>query len=321
MIPLHSAIRGLSSLDTVQTLLRADPSSVYIKDSRGRNAVLLAEKVYGKSHRMGDGDVYKKLLAMLASSLRGLKPTQAVIEDNSPTQKIEQLQEENLALRSENRELRERAEINEHLLQRLVEKLQEIENYNRVFGVDSNDDMDTRRDQILLTLSQEEASSEQGNSKSKTQVETTEHKTGGDGAYSKRLQRYESQTPSKSESDTMHWVSPAETEVTEPLSPFVDGDDPRETASSTKMTDESEDFNDVNTKPESDKDSPTKDQNIFRANEERSVDKSRSPSSQSNDTPAANLSEKFERMASANTEKAKTESPPIDPIDLLLVVD
>lgn len=308
MIPLHCAIRGLSSLDTVQTLLCADPSSVYIKDNKGRNSIVLAEKVYGHSRRRGDEDVYKKLMAMLASSMRGFKPTQTDTEDYS----LEQLQEENIALRNENRELREQAEINEHLLKRLIEKIQEIENYNQIFGVDSNDDMDRRREQILHNLSQEEETSlEQG------QVETLDHKTGGNGAYSKRLHRYTSQTPSKSESNTLHLDSPTETEVTEPLSPVFDADDPRETTSFAKMTEDGEtskDSNDVGTNPDSDQESPKKDQSIFRDHKDTAGDESRY-------APAANLSEKFERLASTDTERANAESPAIDPTDLLLVVD
>ena len=304
MIPLHSAIRGLSSLGTVRILLRADPSSVYIKDSKGRNSIVLAEKVYGKSRRRDDEDVYKKLMAMLASSMRGFKPTQTDMGDKS----LEQLQEENIALRVENRELREQAEINEHLLSRLVEKLQEIENYNQVFGVDSNDEMDARREQILLNLSQEEVevSLDQG------QAETLDQKTGGNGAYSKRLHRYMSQTPSRSESDTLHLVSPTETEVTEPLSPFFDAKDPQEMTSCTKMAEDDETSEDSD--PASGQESPKRDQSIFRANEE-------SPGDESRNTPVVNLSEKFERMASADTEMAKTGPPVVDPKDLLLMVD
>ncbi|KAL7437707.1 hypothetical protein ACHAXH_003671, partial [Discostella pseudostelligera] len=210
MIPLHSAIRGNSSLAIIHKLLEVDPASVYWKDGRGRNAFQIVEKIYEKPiHKQQEGNEdearlmrYAELMELLTDAARrvsSLTSNGEVVErvhktnpDESQKQ-LMQLQNENLALRRENAELQHRAEINTRLLLKLVEKLQiyeeersvNIENYNEIFG--SKDELDEKRKDILVSLSADDDTEEY--------VEAKEHVNGvqvdsGDGAYRKRLERY-----------------------------------------------------------------------------------------------------------------------------------
>ena len=236
MIPLHSAIRGNSSLQVIQKLLDTYPSSVYIKDARGRNAFALVEKVFGKrlhNKQVGSEEEearetkYAKLVNLLTNAAKHVAsstvPHQKEEEKTEPKQvpnatqkRMLQLQTENLALRKDNAMLKHRGEINARLLQQLVDKLQfyeeqrsiDIENYNDIFG--SKDEIVERRDEILLSISED---GEEGNEAEDTQV-------CGDGAYHKRLNRYLHSTPTRNKG-SINVISPASamTEATELSTP------------------------------------------------------------------------------------------------------
>ena len=167
LIPLQSAIRGNSSLEIIDILLAVDPTSVYRKDVRGRNAFVLAEKVYGthkKQVGMEDENRQKKYAQLMqllsAAATRVSSPRKS--QPMNKTQRLLKLQNENLALRRENAMLHHRAEINARLLQQLVEKLQmyedqrkaDIENYDQIFG--SKDELDERREEILVSISEDD---------------------------------------------------------------------------------------------------------------------------------------------------------------------
>jgi len=138
MIPLHSAIRGNSSLAVIEKILENDPASVYRKDSRSRNAFVLAEKVYGKIHKQPVGSEdetrqlrYAHLMSLLSNAAtrvattKSPQPKQKKAQADTgekktqltPTTPLQKLQIENLALRRENAMLHHRAEINGRLLQ------------------------------------------------------------------------------------------------------------------------------------------------------------------------------------------------------------
>lgn len=173
MIPLHSAIRGSSSLPIIGKLLEVDPSSVYKKDVRGRNAFILVEKVFGKrihKERVGNEDKaremkYAKLMDMLSDAARRVSsPTkllqpkekaqgvQKKQEEEVPQLSLQQLQNENLALSRENAMLHHRAEINERLLQQLVDKLQMYEEQRSV----EIEFLAERRQEILRSISEDD---------------------------------------------------------------------------------------------------------------------------------------------------------------------
>ncbi len=202
MIPLHSAIRGTSSLAIIGKLLEVDPSSVFWKDARGRNAFQLVEQIHEKQihkQRVGSENEaslvryagFVDLLSDAARRVASLAPTPignfVQREETSPDELLRkqllQLQNENLALRRENAELHHRAEINTRLLSQLVEKLQtyeeqrsiNIENNNEIFG--SKDELDEKRMESLGSLS-------------KDNVELASGVQGDSGAYHKRLERY-----------------------------------------------------------------------------------------------------------------------------------
>ena len=268
MIPLHLAIRGNASLDIVEKLLQVDPRSVYRKDSRGRNAFVLSEKVYAKINKQPVGTEdedrtkkYEQLMTLLSNAAKLVATPQATSQpkektvhadsvqenhtndeggDNTSQAQLNQLQIENLSLRKENAMLRHRADINGRILQQLVDKLQlyeeersvNVENYNEIFG--SKDVLDDRREQILVSIS-EDADDDKDGDKGKEKVESeaeAEAKEkqdvqvlGGDGLYNKRLERHLNTytTPTKSNDDTDVVSSPAETEATTPATPYYDG--------------------------------------------------------------------------------------------------
>ena len=219
MIPLHSAIRGTSSLAVINKLLEVDPTSVYRKDARNRNAFQLVEKIYEKhihKQQVGSEDEatlvrYAGLMELLSDAARRVStitPTPAPTPTADGVQRVQkrppddelngyhhdiqkqllQLQNDNLSLRRENAELHHRAEINARLLLQLVEKLKmyeeersaNIENYNEIFG--SKDELDEKRKEILVSLSEDDGDIEGKGGVNELQV--------GDGAYHKRLERY-----------------------------------------------------------------------------------------------------------------------------------
>jgi len=223
MIPLQSAIRGNVPLSIIEKLLEVDPSSVYRKDGRGRNAFALSEKIFEKhvhEKQVGNEDTaremrYAKLTKLLsdaarrASSPAKSRPKEKAQgvqkkpqEENTVNQRLKTLQNENLALRRENAELRHRSHINTNLLQQLVEKLQmyedqrsiDIENYNEIFG--SKDELIERREGILLSISEDDDAQErntvegEGEGEGENEHTTEEKQVGGEGAYHKRLERY-----------------------------------------------------------------------------------------------------------------------------------
>lgn len=122
LIPLHSAIRGNASLSVVEELLQVDPASVHCKDSRGRNALVLAKKVFQK-RSSSDSNArqikYERLKALLI--MAGNHP------DAQYETRMNELEEQNLSLRRDNAHLRTRCERNEDLLEKLVQKLQEYQ--------------------------------------------------------------------------------------------------------------------------------------------------------------------------------------------------
>jgi len=248
MIPLHSAIRGNSSLSVIDKLLEVDPFSVYRKDTRGRNAFNLVERVCGKRiHKVPVGQEdkarerkYAKLMNMLSDAARHVSspPRSLQKEKAAPhhlQQKkqegevsqtlLQQLQSENSALRRENAMLHDRAETNERLLRQLAEKLQVYEDQRSV----DMEFMSERRDEILLSISEEddkkngvERDDEKDAEKDDAQEGTGEESVGdkavgGEGAYHKRLERYLHSTPSKNTGD-ISIISPAST-VTEASEP------------------------------------------------------------------------------------------------------
>ena len=235
LIPLQSAIRGNSSLEIIDILLAVDPTSVYRKDVRGRNAFVLAEKVYGthkKQVGMEDENRQKKYAQLMqllsAAATRVSSPRKS--QPMNKTQRLLKLQNENLALRRENAMLHHRAEINARLLQQLVEKLQmyedqrkaDIENYDQIFG--SKDELDERREEILVSISEDNGDNndyEEGKDAGQNENEENEdvQALGGDGAYHKRLERYLCSTPTKNREGTTNVVSPTPTDATEVETP------------------------------------------------------------------------------------------------------
>jgi len=137
MIPLHSAIRGNSSLAVLEKILENDPACVFRKDSRSRNAFVLAEKVYGKIHKQPVGSEdesrqlkYAHLMSLLSNAATRVATTKSQPKPKkvhgdtgenktqlASTTPLQKLQIENLALRRENAMLHHRAEINGRLLQ------------------------------------------------------------------------------------------------------------------------------------------------------------------------------------------------------------
>jgi len=246
MIPLHSAIRGNSSLSIIETLLEVDPSSVYRKDVRGRNAFILVEKVYGKrihSVQVGKEDKarerkYVSLMNLLSVAARRVSSPRTrpqpkekaqgdVQKDQAPMHQeqevidtqthLQQLQNENLALRRENAMLRHRAEMNDHLLDQLVEKLQMYEDQRSV----ELEFLAERREEILLSISEDDDMNHTAAERSEEELIRMEEKqVGGNGAYHKRLGRYLQTTPMKSDGNVIV-ISPASTmtEATEPTEP------------------------------------------------------------------------------------------------------
>lgn len=144
LIPLHSAIRGNASLNVVEELLQVDPTSVHYQDSRGRNAHVLAKKVFRK--RSSDSNArqikYERLKALLLKA--GNHPDAKLKEEQLQYEtRMKELEEQNLSLRRDNALLRTRCERNEDLLEKLVQKLQEYQQKlddNSSAGVETHDD-------------------------------------------------------------------------------------------------------------------------------------------------------------------------------------
>lgn len=209
MIPLQQCIRGNCSLSIIDRLLEVDPSSVFINDARGRNAFILAEKVYGRlihEQPVGSEDTAKLVKYIgLMTLLRGAAIRVASTTASEPMLKalrvrveqdelLHQLHVENLTLRRENAELHRREDMNTRLLQQLIEKLQiyeeerSVENYKEVFG--TKDDLVARREEILHSISCDDSEE-----MVKGNEHTKEKNVGGDGAYHKRRERYLLSTP------------------------------------------------------------------------------------------------------------------------------
>ncbi|KAL3777387.1 hypothetical protein ACHAW5_004216 [Stephanodiscus triporus] len=233
MIPLQQCIRCNGSLSIIDRLLEADPSSVFIKDARGRNAFILAEKVYGKlihEQPVGSEDTAKlvKYIGLMAL-LRGAAIRVASTTASEPMMKalrlhveqdelLQNLRIENLTLRRENAELHRRDDMNIRLLQQLIEKLQiyeeerSVENYKEIFG--TKDDLVARREEILHSISCDDSEEMVDGS------EQTKEKNVGGGAYHKRRERYLLSTPTgnKGNNDTALGVSGEEPKSQEKVS-------------------------------------------------------------------------------------------------------
>ncbi|KAL7453577.1 hypothetical protein ACHAWC_005238 [Mediolabrus comicus] len=130
LIPLHSAIRGNASLSVMQDLLEADPASVNCKDARGRNAHILAKKVYGRRSNSENNKArewkYARLKVLL--NLAGSHPQAKLKEEKQQYEsRLNELENENLILRRDCVLLRSRCERNDYLLDKLVQKLQEYQ--------------------------------------------------------------------------------------------------------------------------------------------------------------------------------------------------
>jgi len=224
VIPLHQCIRGNCSLSIIEKLLEVDPSSVYTTDARGRNAFILAEKVYGKSIR-GQAK-YGGLMALLRVAANRVDSPEASVpklveQDETVDELLQQLQLENLTLRRENADLHNRVDMNARVLKQLVEMLQvyeeerSVENYKDIFG--SNEDLVARREEILRSISQGYSEEMIGGDK-----QTKEKKAvGGDGAYYKRRERYLFSTPTGNKGN-INIMSPSSglTDATEPSTPL-----------------------------------------------------------------------------------------------------
>ncbi|KAL7446082.1 hypothetical protein ACHAXM_010100 [Skeletonema potamos] len=156
LIPLHSAIRGNASLPVIKDLLDADPASVNYKDSRGRNAHMLAKKVFGK--RCSENKAREKKYARLTELLHlaGTHPDAKVKKDQQQYEsRLNKLEHENLSLRRDNALLRTRCARNEDLLEKLVQKLQEYQakmDGDCLNGIKSNDQANIK---ILASVYQE----------------------------------------------------------------------------------------------------------------------------------------------------------------------
>eukprot|EP00986_Skeletonema_menzelii_P008105 scaffold3323_cov132-Skeletonema_menzelii.AAC.8 len=144
LIPLHSAIRGNASLEVIEELLKVDPASVNCKDSRGRNAHVLAKKVFQK--RSNDSNArrlkYERLKKLL--HVAGAHPDAKLKEEQEQYEaRLNELENQNLSLRRDNALLRSRCERNEDLLEKLVQKLQDYQQKldgNSPTVVESHDD-------------------------------------------------------------------------------------------------------------------------------------------------------------------------------------
>lgn len=156
LIPLHSAIRGNASLVVIEDLLEADPASINCKDARGRNAYILAKKVFGKcsgENKAGETK-YARLKVML--QLAGTHPDAKLKEEQQQYEtRLNELENENLLLRRDNALFRARCERNEDLLEKLVQKLQEYQQKldgNSPKGIESHDEVEV---EILASSFQE----------------------------------------------------------------------------------------------------------------------------------------------------------------------
>jgi hypothetical protein len=157
LIPLHSAIRGNASLAVIEDLLDADPTSVNAKDLRGRNAHILAKKVFGKrsSESKAREKKYARLKVLL--HLAGTHPDAKLMEEQQQYEsRLNKLENENLSLRRDNALLRSRCARNEDLLEKLVQKLQEYQGKvdgDSSKGIQSHDQ--AKVEEILTSLLQE----------------------------------------------------------------------------------------------------------------------------------------------------------------------
>lgn len=231
MTPLHSAIRGNASLIIVEKILEANPSCIYCKDAKGRDAFVVTKRVYEKRRRENrqeegatDDMMYSKIYKLLtnASKLINDSSVEGCDQmDYNPKQgnQMRRLQNEILALRRENALLRHRA-INTdqmmrdmqgkiHLLQQQLSS--EIEKYNRLFG--NEEDFNIRKEMLLVSISQDSDEGVKTPTKRSDSsphdddgdeipecntniLDTIENRAGyapsGGGYYTKRLRRYHS---------------------------------------------------------------------------------------------------------------------------------
>ena len=169
LIPLHSAIRGNASLSVMQDLLEADPASVNCKDARGRNAHILAKKVYGRRSNSENNKArewkYARLKVLL--NLAGSHPQAKLKEEQQQYEsRLNELENENLILRRDCVLLRSRCERNDYLLDKLVQKLQEYQqkmdahaDADGAAGGDQNfgneEEMAERREEVRALLFEE----------------------------------------------------------------------------------------------------------------------------------------------------------------------
>ena len=134
LVPLHSAIRGNTSIAFLEELMKSDPASIHCKDARGRNAFMLVEKVFGKRSAETNGKrKYERLKTLL--NLFASHPDAKLKEQQQHYDaRLNELEHENLSLRQNNDLLRTHCERNNDLLEKLVAKLQE---YQEIIGSDS----------------------------------------------------------------------------------------------------------------------------------------------------------------------------------------
>eukprot|EP00970_Alexandrium_tamarense_P002488 scaffold358_cov207-Alexandrium_tamarense.AAC.18 len=222
MIPLHSAIRGHSSLVIIEKLIEADPASVLWKDERGRDAVVLTQRVFKRIDDEKDRHKKQQIIKLLseAASRASLTAPKGSHDPSSLHKRMQKLLNDSLILSRNNALLRHRAtQDGENIkqLRKQVQSLQEqralaIENYNEIFG--NKDELDARRVMILQSLSK---SVDEGNTEEKV---TTQSKGNG-GAFSKRLEKYHSSpiTKSTTEDDGMTEATDIMTPLTSPSRP------------------------------------------------------------------------------------------------------
>jgi len=172
MIPLHSAIRGNSSLIIVEKILEANPSCIYCKDVKGRDAFFVTKRVYEKrrENQQEEGAtrdmMYSKVYKLLTDASKLINDSSVERCDKmdyNPKQgkKMRRLQNEILALRRENALLRHRAINTDQMMREMQGKIHllqqqlssEIEKYNSLFG--DEEDFNVRREMLLLSISQD----------------------------------------------------------------------------------------------------------------------------------------------------------------------
>ncbi|KAL7468383.1 hypothetical protein ACHAXS_008605 [Conticribra weissflogii] len=176
MIPLHSAIRGNSSLIIIEKLLEANPTCIYCKDNKGRDAFAVTRKVFEKRRNrqqgVGPGEsiawdlLYSKVYKLLTDAADCINNAstdlcEKVTHNPNHGKQMRRLQNDILALRRENALLRHRAMNTDQMMREMQERIHlleqqlssEIKNYNELFG--NEEDINVRRDMLFLSISQE----------------------------------------------------------------------------------------------------------------------------------------------------------------------